>query len=334
MKNRREIICLVIAVTLCAALAPSAVYANCSDDLRTAVFVVDGILSDSDPEIRTLEVAPVGTVTNPDIAEMVEILQGVEPALLPPHDFAHVAGEGSFQLFAAMPGDQGASAIVDGRDGRVLFYGTVVWLGFGEVLLPYESSHDWQHSAGDPADPPASVAILPNGNWNATNGDPADLTDGVLTYLRETDVIHSFAACGGYDVVSYIYTPIGNPGVDPETASMIVVVSGYCDEPWSGVVTSAPIPEATLGVSVSPNPFNPAARMTYVMPAAGPVRLEVVDLRGRLVATLVDETVPAGRNEVVWNGMSDAGRAMPSGVYLTRLQADGSVVSGRMTLAR
>jgi flagellar hook assembly protein FlgD len=72
----------------------------------------------------------------------------------------------------------------------------------------------------------------------------------------------------------------------------------------------------------------------FELQAAGPVRLGVFDLRGRLVATLVDEIVAAGRHEVTWNGRDDSGRELPSGVYLSRLEAGGQVVHGRMTLVR
>jgi flagellar hook assembly protein FlgD len=83
-----------------------------------------------------------------------------------------------------------------------------------------------------------------------------------------------------------------------------------------------------------PNPFNPQTVLVYELPQSGAVRLEVFDLRGRLVRTLVDGALAAGRYEVLWDGRNAQGREQPSGVYLSRLRADGREVVGRMTLVR
>jgi flagellar hook assembly protein FlgD len=64
------------------------------------------------------------------------------------------------------------------------------------------------------------------------------------------------------------------------------------------------------------------------------VRLDVFDLRGRLVRTLVDGALTAGRHEVLWDGRSDAGQEQPSGVYLSRLRSESREAMGRMTLVR
>jgi flagellar hook assembly protein FlgD len=87
-------------------------------------------------------------------------------------------------------------------------------------------------------------------------------------------------------------------------------------------------------MEVSPNPFNPTTTIGFTVPAAAPVRLQVFDLRGRLVATLVDEELRAGQHEVIWTGSDASGREVPSGVYLSRLAAGGKVVHGRMALVR
>jgi flagellar hook assembly protein FlgD len=50
------------------------------------------------------------------------------------------------------------------------------------------------------------------------------------------------------------------------------------------------------------------------------VRLEVYDVAGRRVRTLIDHFMPAGRQSIVWNQRDDAGAALGAGVYFTRLQ--------------
>jgi hypothetical protein len=83
-----------------------------------------------------------------------------------------------------------------------------------------------------------------------------------------------------------------------------------------------------------PNPFNPVTEISYELPAAGHVRIDVYDVRGRKVVTLVDEYQEPGRKTVSWNGLDAAGTAVSSGVYFCRLQAGKSIVVKKMTLLR
>jgi len=87
-------------------------------------------------------------------------------------------------------------------------------------------------------------------------------------------------------------------------------------------------------ISLAPNPFNPSTTIAYELPAAGPMRLQVFDLRGRLVRTLVEESMAAGRHEARWDGRDNDSRGLPSGVYVSRLQAGAKVALGQMTLVR
>lgn len=83
-----------------------------------------------------------------------------------------------------------------------------------------------------------------------------------------------------------------------------------------------------------PNPFNPATTITYELARDGRARLEVFDLAGKRVRTLVDGPVAAGAHTVVWDGRDDAGDAVASGTYLCRLGADGQATTGKMTLLK
>ena len=101
-------------------------------------------------------------------------------------------------------------------------------------------------------------------------------------------------------------------------------------------VSLAPPPQGSrvvLGQNF-PNPFNPQTEMEFTLPHAAKVRLRIFDVRGSLVATLVDGVRPAGPNRVQWAGVSDNGRSVASGVYLYRLDADGVQITRRMVIAR
>ena len=83
-----------------------------------------------------------------------------------------------------------------------------------------------------------------------------------------------------------------------------------------------------------PNPFNPVTTIKYDLPQPSRVRLEVFDVAGRLVRTLVTGQMPAGRHEAVWDGRSDSGAGVASGSYFYRLDAGGQVLTHKMLLIK
>jgi hypothetical protein len=80
-----------------------------------------------------------------------------------------------------------------------------------------------------------------------------------------------------------------------------------------------------------PNPFNPTTNIRFSLPAEAHVKLEVYDITGALVKTILNEAVRAGNKEVTWDGMNSSGAKVASGMYLYRLEA-GNFVSARKML--
>jgi len=78
-----------------------------------------------------------------------------------------------------------------------------------------------------------------------------------------------------------------------------------------------------------PNPFNPTTQITYELPQNSDVRLEVFDMNGRQVATLVNESVSAGTHTVNFDATN-----LSSGVYIYKLQAGSTVLSRKLTLIK
>lgn len=78
-----------------------------------------------------------------------------------------------------------------------------------------------------------------------------------------------------------------------------------------------------------PNPFNPSATLSVVLPEPSHVRLTVVDLLGRHVTTLAEAEFPAGSMEVVWDA-----RGRATGTYLARLEAGGHSSVRKLVLVR
>ncbi|MBD3169061.1 MAG: T9SS type A sorting domain-containing protein [candidate division Zixibacteria bacterium] len=90
-------------------------------------------------------------------------------------------------------------------------------------------------------------------------------------------------------------------------------------------------------VSISqnyPNPFNPSTTIDYTLPSASKVNIEVFNLVGQKVKTLVDANVQSGVHSVTWDGTNDNGSKVSSGVYFYRLSADDETIVKRMTLMK
>ena len=70
-----------------------------------------------------------------------------------------------------------------------------------------------------------------------------------------------------------------------------------------------------------PNPFNPETTISYSVKEAAPVTIEVYNVKGQLVKTLVNEAKAAGHYSIVWNGKDNNGRSAASGVYYYKMNA-------------
>ena len=81
-----------------------------------------------------------------------------------------------------------------------------------------------------------------------------------------------------------------------------------------------------------PNPFNPATIIPYELAATSPVKLEVFNILGQWMATLVDGEQGAGSYQAQWDGTDAAGQAAAAGLYFYRLTVDGVPQTGRMVL--
>lgn len=81
-----------------------------------------------------------------------------------------------------------------------------------------------------------------------------------------------------------------------------------------------------------PNPFNPETTIKYQLPIQTEVRLEIYNLRGELVKTLVDKKQPLGYHTVRWKGINEHGKSVASGIYFYTLKAKDFVQSRKILL--
>ena len=114
-----------------------------------------------------------------------------------------------------------------------------------------------------------------------------------------------------------------------------VILRGF---DWSTSVEPAPVTAENALVRISPNPFNPNTRIPYELAGGAEevrVELQILDLRGRAVRTLVSSRQVAGqRHEALWDGRNDRGQHVPSGTYLAHLRVGGRSQARFLTLVK
>lgn len=223
---------LIAACFLFLAILPTTADAQCCDQEVTAVFVVDGIHPGTDLQLRDLMIRGTEDVSYPSDKDMIEAVAAVQP-----NDYCnYVRLDTAVDLvqFFCEPMDFGGIGLVDQRTGEVAFAGTTVWMGTGAVTCPPFSTHAWSWPAEPAAAPPSELGVLHSPLWpDLPEYDSQEtIAAALLTYLRGTDVLMSFAACGTYSAVSYIYVPTACCE-EPVTAAGVVVVRGTCGPPFN-----------------------------------------------------------------------------------------------------
>ena len=142
-----------------------------------------------------------------------------------------------------------------------------------------------------------------------------------------------------------LFYPIGShsitasaPGFVSQTIDNVIVIVydtitlDFVLEPQSAG-DDPQIPVLTTALNGNyPNPFNPETTISYSVKEAGRVKLEVYNLKGQLVRTLVDGDHASGNYKRVLDSRDDRGRSISSGVYLIRMSAPGYQKVSRMML--
>ena len=83
-----------------------------------------------------------------------------------------------------------------------------------------------------------------------------------------------------------------------------------------------------------PNPFNPETNISYDLPEDGLVSVNVYDMRGTLIKTLVNDVQSSGYRTLKWNGTNDKGQKVSAGLYLYRIEAEGFTDTKKMALLK
>jgi Peptidase family C25/Propeptide_C25/HYDIN/CFA65/VesB-like, Ig-like domain/FlgD Ig-like domain len=178
------------------------------------------------------------------------------------------------------------------------------------------------------------VIISTDINWtNGTNTSSIDLyfgTDNPPTILVLDDV----AAVETYD--------LGN--LDYETTYYWQVVcrnvTGSTDgDVWDFTTTNDVWANNTIIYQTDlkqnfPNPFNPSTTVRFALKEPGITRIDIYNIKGKVVKHLVNDQYPAGNHNVIWNGNNDNGNPVSSGIYFYILRTSDFKLTRKMLLMK
>ena len=168
-------------------------------------------------------------------------------------------------------------------------------------------------------------------NWNDANPLPEGMPcwSGTFTWRQET-----------FDLTSYENQQI-------QIRFRFASDGSVTEEGWyiddidltsTGTQTSVPedeeIPRTFALRQNVPNPFNPVTVIQYQLPSEAHVTIDVFNIAGKLVATLVNEEQDAGVKVVTWDGRNGAGEKVASGIYMYRMQAGDHTSRKMMVLLK
>jgi histidinol-phosphate aminotransferase len=156
---------------------------------------------------------------------------------------------------------------------------------------------------------------------------------------READPIRGRLAQRGI----YVRTGWGMPnhlrvstGTEQEMIDFInaltEILEGIPNPPKSG--DDSDIPASVELYQAYPNPFNSSTNIKIILPTTDHLKIEIFDIRGRIVKTLVNRITGAGEHSFVWNGTNQIGHSVSSGSYFYRLTSGDNVITRKMLLLK
>lgn len=265
------------------------------------------------------------------------------------------AAEGR-QCGVRLLGDGGGGAIVAWEDGRNIDFdlyaqridawGNPLWSVDGTAICTEEGWQGWASLLSDGR----GGAIL---TWADARGFDHQY-NGVDVYAQRVDPSgNTFWADGGIVVCGGARAKDGARLAGDGSGGTIAVWadnrtswwdiyaqridrSGQLGQPSPKLIeVGDPVwPTAKMLHGSHPNPFLEATTLELDLPEPASVRLEVYDVRGRLVRVLVDEFQTAGRKQVVWDGTDMIGEAVASGVYYCRMRTPGHESTVTLTVLK
>lgn len=213
-----------------------------------------------------------------------------------------------------------------------------------------------------------------SGDWKAPTefGEFIFTVNTAGTYITRLEITHNNWTCGGVTQNGTVIKQ-SSPGwpisgnqftietnIDP-SGNITITINGtfnqagneasgtwsenvygtICSGNWGPVGPVSSIEETGRGIPVQfvlaqnyPNPFNPITKINYEIPQPTGVRIEIFNIIGKKIITLINDQIIPGYHHVMWNGENEIGKPVTAGVYICRMQAGTIVQIKKMILLK
>ena len=189
-------------------------------------------------------------------------------------------------------------------------------------------------SAGNGESSYLSAISDKDGYWLVNLANLKEKGTGLVYAWQEGDKVELTVIGGAF---SAVFAATVKPG-SPHNIALDLQNGGQTDQnTQEKQPVSASLPKAYALAQNFPNPFNPSTTIQFSIPeGSGPVavRLDIYNLRGQLVSTLVDRRMEPGDFRVQWTGTDGAGKQVPSGVYFYRLTTPTYEATRKMVILK
>jgi subtilisin-like proprotein convertase family protein len=160
---------------------------------------------------------------------------------------------------------------------------------------------------------------------------------GVAAPVQALSVFNGQSTQGTWDLIVSDHASADTGTLDEWELLATPPIGGVCEvcpsDPTDALVTS-PTASTFLLAQNRPNPFSPSTVIEFRLPSPEVVTLEVFDVSGRRITTLVDGVMPAGPHAITWDGTDSDRGAVAAGTYFYRLRSGDETRIRRMILVR
>ncbi len=148
-------------------------------------------------------------------------------------------------------------------------------------------------------------------------------------------------AGGAVNILNLQFKVAGTPGADPGLSLKFTALAAA--RTFTDLLPYLELSEHLLAVEELPteyaianypNPFNASTEIHYQLPEAGKVEIVLYNLLGQKIRVLVNQRQEAGKYRLTWNGDSEQGRMLPSGIYFLRMRAGKFVADRKLLLLK
>ncbi len=178
------------------------------------------------------------------------------------------------------------------------------------------------------------LAISMGGSATRVSSSGEQVWSGSYAFGQAATLAAAPSPDGGYILAGWTFTPGNEPWIPGVYEARIVKLAPDGEPTDVDDDQMDIIPTSVTMDQNYPNPFNPNTTIEFELPHRSQVKIEVFNLLGQKICSLLDEPKSAGTHQIQWTGTDDTGQPAATGIYFYRLHTDDTVETRKMLLLK